>query len=90
CWYNADQPSRTTDLKEATWFGSVFKETDTEINDPKNELYNSMSVICRGLINYDPQAGYQGPAEVANRHLIPIGSETINNSNGTLSNSYGF
>ncbi len=90
CWFREDIPSNTTDLKEATWFGSVFKDTDAEIQDPKNELYNSMSVICRGLIQYDPQTGYQGPAEVANRHLIPIGSETIINSNGTLSNSYGF
>lgn len=90
CWFNEDVPSSTTGMKEATWFGSVFKENDAEIQDPKNELYNSMSVICRGLIKYDPQSGYVGPAEVANRHLIPIGSETINNSNGTLSNSYGF
>lgn len=94
CWYA--EPEDQTGYKSASWLGGVKKEVTQEDGtkvkeiDDTNANYASLNFLFRGLFHYDKYAGFQGTAGVVNRHLIPIGTTTITNSNGTLQNSYGF
>lgn len=85
CWYA--EPSDPSAYKSASWLGGVKKNG---VIDDTNANYAALNFLFRGLIKYDKYTGFQGTNGVVNRHLIPIGTTTITNSNGTLSNSYGF
>lgn len=77
CWFQA--PEGTDDeLKEAGWLPVSYYGADAE------DGVTAVNVIAGNLIS----SGLD--ATVVNRHLFPIGRNTITDSNGTLSNSYGF
>ena len=63
--------------KDATTKQEVFKEDGSTSND--SNLSGLTDYVSTGLNK-----------TVKNRHLIPLGSKTISESNGTLANSYGF
>ena len=63
--------------KDATTKHEVFKEDGSTSND--SNLSGLTDYVSTGLNK-----------TVKNRHLIPLGSKTISESNGTLANSYGF
>ena len=63
--------------KDATTKQEVFKEDGSTPND--SNLSGLTDYVSTGLNK-----------TVKNRHLIPLGSKTISESNGTLANSYGF
>lgn len=86
CWY--EEPESTNDYKSVSFWGNVKK--DGVIPDD-NSTYDALNYISNGLISYDKYAGFQGPAgPVINRHVLPLHTTTINDSNGHLKNSYGF
>ncbi len=86
-WYEEPSDAETGGWKSTGWFGNVKKEG---VIDDKNANYDALNYISRGIIKYDKYNGFQGPNGVVNRHLIPLGTTTITDSNGTLQNSYGF
>ena len=63
--------------KDTTTKQEVFKEDGSTSND--SNLSGLTDYVSTGL-----------DKTVKNRHLIPLGSKTISESNGTLANSYGF
>ena len=78
----------TLGYKSVSFWGNVKK--DGVIPDD-NSTYDALNYISSGLISYDKYAGFQGAAgPVVNRHVWPIHTTTINDSNGHLKNSYGF
>ncbi len=86
CWY--EEPEVTTGYESVSFWGNVKKDG---VIDDGNANYDALNYISSGIINYDKYNGFQGPAgQVVNRHLWPIHSVTINDSNGHLQNSYGF
>ena len=89
CWY--EEPETKDDAaagwKNVNFWGNVKK--DGAIDDT-NTTYDAINYISNGLIKYDKYLGFQGPANIVNRHLLPLGATTISDSNGHLQNSYGF
>lgn len=91
-WY--EEPVGTAYAKSASWFGSV-KKSDGSI-DYTNANYSAIQFLCNGLIQYDKEAtgatGFLGTAadRVVNRHLLPIGANTLNTNNGAFKNSYDY
>lgn len=73
-WYDKEKPADETDYKYVTFWGDEAKES----NLTKTNLAN-LEYISGGL-----------NATVKNRYLLPIYNSTINESEGSLQNSYGF
>lgn len=91
CWYA--EPD-TKDVVAENWksvsFWGNLKKTDEGLVEDTNTTYDALNYISNGLISYDKYTGFNGTTEVVNRHLLPIGTTTITDSNGYLQNSYGF
>lgn len=91
CWYA--EPD-TKDVAAENWksvsFWGNLKKTDEGLVEDTNTTYDALNYISNGLVSYDKYAGFNGTAGVVNRHLLPIGTTTITDSNGYLQNSYGF
>lgn len=85
CWYEV--PEETTGYEYVSWWGNV--KSDGVIS-ATNSTYASLNYISSGLIDYDSFEGLQGLDIPIGRHVWPIQSTTISDSNGTLQNSYGF
>lgn len=77
CWFQAPEGT-DAELTEAGWLSVSYFGADAE------DGAAAANVIAGNLIS----SGLD--ATVVNRHLFPIGRSTITDSNGTLSNSYGF
>lgn len=75
CWY--EEPTSTSDYKSSSFWGS--EETDESKASVGSNLYDNLPLISAGLNDV-----------VKNRYVFPIGSTTISDSRGALSNSYGF
>ncbi len=72
----------------AAWVG---KFNDTQFNTNLPSLFNglySTTVTDNGDDTYS--ISFSDDASVKNRYLMPLGETTISDSNGTLSNSYGY
>lgn len=95
CWYEIpteledmnDQELAAAGWESTGFWGNVKKD---DVIPENNSSYNALNYISNGLVNYDKNSGFQGPANVVNRHVFPIGGTTINDSNGHLQNSYDF
>ena len=87
CWY--EEPENTANMKSVSFWGNVVSNG---VVDTDNANYDALQWISSGLISYNKITGLQGtsPNGVVNRHIFPIGRSTVNNSNGTLQNSYGY
>lgn len=80
CWYEV--PANATEYKSASWFGEP---------DKTKKDYLAIDYLDNGLIKYNHETGFEGVADgVVNRHLLPIGSTTIQTNNGAFKNSYGY
>ncbi|MBX9187620.1 RagB/SusD family nutrient uptake outer membrane protein [Bacteroides sp. K03] len=77
CWYQAPEGT-DEELTAAGWLSVSYYGADAK------EMEAAANIIAGKLIS----SGLD--ATVINRHLFPIGRSTISDSNGTLSNSYGF
>lgn len=87
-WYA--EPENTGDFDEYVNFWGNVRSSDGTV-DYANSTYSALNYISSGLIRYNGETGFQGTAgSVVNRHVWPIHSTTINDSNGYLQNSYGF
>ncbi len=88
CWYEA--PENTADYSSISFWGAAL-DSDTG-TATANSNYDALQWISSGLVDYDVTTGLTGtsPDGVVNRHLFRLQSNTISDSNGTLSNSYGF
>ena len=73
-WYDMEAPENAADYQYVTFWGDEAKDTNTK----KTNLSN-LEFISGGL-----------NSPVKNRYLLPIYSTTINESEGSLQNSYGF
>ncbi len=73
-WYDREAPADASDYKYVTFWGDEGKESNVKKSNVANLPYIS------GGLN----------ATVKNRYLLPIYSTTINESEGSLQNSYGF
>lgn len=73
-WYDMEAPENAADYQYVTFWGDEAKDTNTK----KTNLTN-VDYISNGLNN-----------PVKNRYLLPIYGTTINESEGSLQNSYGF
>ena len=73
-WYDTEAPENAADYKYVTFWGDEAKESNTKKTNVAN-----LEFISGGLNE-----------KVKNRYLLPIYSSTINESEGSLQNSYGF
>ena len=73
-WYDKEAPENAADYQYVTFWGDEAKESNT-----KKTNLNNLEFISGGLNE-----------TVKNRYLLPIYSTTVNDSEGTLQNSYGF
>ncbi len=73
-WYDREAPQNASDYEYVTFWGDEAKDS----NIKKTNLSN-LEFISGGL-----------NATVKNRYLLPIYNTTVNDSEGTLTNSYGF
>ena len=73
-WYDTEAPENVADYKYVTFWGDEAKESNTKKTNVAN-----LEFISGGLNE-----------KVKNRYLLPIYSSTINESEGSLQNSYGF
>ena len=73
-WYDKEAPENAADYKYVTFWGDEGKESNTKKTNVAN-----LEFISGGL-----------NTPVKNRYLLPIYSSTINESEGSLQNSYGF
>ena len=73
-WYDTEAPENAADYKYVTFWGDEGKESNTKKTNVAN-----LEFISGGL-----------NTPVKNRYLLPIYSSTINESEGSLQNSYGF
>lgn len=102
CWgngwpqYPGDTKKRTSsDCQSSTWFGTATENDRTTylpfisagLNpwDDIQEVQKAQATWPRDDL-FNPQTNMT----VKNRYILPIGSLTISDSNGTLKNSYGY
>lgn len=84
-WYTPVEEVNEADYQDSCdWFGKADLEsgTDTQVN-------TNLPSICSGLVGNDVNSMDAGVA-VKNRYLMPISLTTISDSQGYLSNSYGY
>lgn len=73
-WYDREAPENVADYQYVTFWGDEGKESNVKKSNVAN-----LEFISGGLNTV-----------VKNRYLLPIYSSTINESEGSLQNSYGF
>ena len=73
-WYDREAPENAADYKYVTFWGDEGKESNVKKTNVAN-----LEFLSGGL-----------NLTVKNRYLLPIYSSTINESEGSLQNSYGF
>lgn len=84
-WYTPSEMVNEADYAASvSWFGNSKLDTGTD----KQVDTNLPSISC-GLVGTDVNSKDAGVA-VKNRYLMPIGLTTISDSQGYLSNSYGY
>lgn len=69
------------------WVGTV---NDTQVNTNLPSLFNGLYTTTVTANGDDTYSISFSDVTVKNRYLMPLGETTISDSNGTLSNSYGF
>ncbi len=70
--------------------GWVGKAHDTRINSELPSLFNGLYTTTVTDNGDDTYSISFADAAIKNRYLMPLGSNTISDSNGSLSNSYGY
>ncbi len=74
CWY--EEPSDPDAYKSTTFWGSKIDDKGTDSNEKNIGYLDNISSGLNSTVFY--------------RHLLPIGSVTISDAGGSMSNSYGY
>ncbi len=84
-WYTPSEMVNEADYAASvSWFGNSKLDTGTD-----KQVDTNLPSISSGLVGTDVNSKDAGVA-VKNRYLMPIGLTTISDSQGYLSNSYGY
>ncbi|CCY80644.1 putative uncharacterized protein [Prevotella sp. CAG:1185] len=84
-WYTPSEMVNEVDYAASvSWFGNSKLDTGTD-----KQVDTNLPSISSGLVGTDVNSKDAGVA-VKNRYLMPIGLTTISDSQGYLSNSYGY
>ena len=93
-----DSLNTTIDESSITWYGIPSGKTSADYtgntssfgNSNDTQIKTNLPSICSGLVGSSLSPSTTPDVDVKNRYLMPLGSSTIADSNGKLSNSYGY